>query len=108
MAHIKQLFISMLSGTSPCCLRIDARLTEEKISAIQNPVFDHHVKVDEGTSEEEKLIPEPNSFPEANNHGIVPLEQLENDFHEEFSSRVSAEYAWVPGAMDFLNSTPVV
>ncbi len=52
-------------------------------------------------SDEERLIPEPNSFPEANNLGIVPLEQLENDFHEEVSSRVSTEYARVPGTIDF-------
>jgi hypothetical protein len=108
MTLFKQLFISLLSGTSACCLRIDARLTEEEMSAVQDPIFDHPVKVDNGMSEEEGFIPEPNSFPEANNLGTVPLEQLENDFHGEVSSRVSEEYSRVPGALDFLHSNVAV
>ena len=108
MTHFKQLFISMLSGTPTSCHRIDARLTEEEMSAVENPVSDHPVRGDEGMSGEEGFIPEPNSFPEANNLGTVPLEQLENDFHAEVSSRVSEEYSRVPGALDFLHSNVTV
>jgi hypothetical protein len=108
MTHFKQLFISMLSGTPASCHRIDARLTEEEMSAVGNPVSDHPVKKSESISEEEGFIPEPNSFPAANSLGIVPLEQLEIDFHKELSSRVSSDYSRVPGAVDFLHSNVAV
>ena len=107
LTHFKRLFISMLDGT-PKCNQIDSRLTDSEMDAVGRQTSQHPIQRDDGLAVEELLIPDPNSFPCSDNLGIVTVSQLEQEFHEQVVSRVSTEYAQVPGAMDFLHCNTTV
>jgi hypothetical protein len=104
VTHFKDLFIEMLNQHEVMEENL-LFLTKEEINAVENATSS--VFNPEEETEEEEMIPYPESFPCCNFLG-KSLEEAEKQYHEEIIKKVTPEFAEYEGVMEFLHCETAV